>query len=182
MSPPSYPRLVSALPLPYGATSSEQRFDTLPCHPLPFHSGDRGMSSAMGSWGLLGSGGHAWDPVTCGRWRERETEGGSTGWPPGPPPPSGQAEPSAGPGDTLTQTLRLLSSCREPDAADSWRAGLPGTQFCLHRGWVHFNNFISPAHTLGRLIPPFPPSSVTQQLFAVRVSLTDFLPRHNSFG
>lgn len=74
------------------------------------------------------------------------------GWWTWAPPPSGLAELSVGPGDTLTHPLWLLSSCGEPDAADSWRAGLPGTQFCLRRGWVHFNNFISPAHTLCCLI------------------------------
>lgn len=55
------------------------------------------------------------------------------GWWPWAPPLSGLAELSAGPGGTLTHPLWLFS-CGEPDAADSWKAGLPGTQFCLRRG------------------------------------------------
>lgn len=79
-------------------------------------------------------------------------------------------------GGTPTHRLWLLSSCGEPDAADSWRAGLPGMQFCLRRGWVHFNNFISPACTLRCLNPPLLSCPVTRLPFAARILLTDFLP------
>nr|KAF6457947.1 neurexophilin 3 [Rousettus aegyptiacus] len=104
----------------------------------------RGSGPATESWGVAGTWflSHLWtsthwtsarrppphpspSPVGTGK------RGG--GWWPWAPPPSGLAELSAGPGGTLTHPLWLLA-CGEPDAADSWKAGLPGTQFCLRRG------------------------------------------------
>lgn len=95
------------------------------------------------------------------------------------PPPWGLADLQQDRGHADPQPL-APSSCGEPDAADSWRAGLPGTQLCPRRGWVRFNNFISPARTLGRLVllSCLPPSPGAAQL-----DLADRIPpNRNSSG
>lgn len=125
-----------------------------PCLPLPFHYGDRGLALPLGVWAC-------WILLhcpTCGLTLDTDPEQlrqpcGCAGLLPhlawlNCQQGRGHSDPTP-PAPLL---LRRARCCRQLEGWPAWHT------FRLHRGWVHFNNFISPVRTLCCLIPPFPPS------------------------
>lgn len=163
MSLPSYPSLLALHRVSWAiAPGQSLRHPHCPTPLSPSRPGDgdlvfreaQGPGPAAGAWGCLTCRCPPTDtsqdplPRPGGCWRTRAGSSKWWSW----APLCGAWLTYSRTGGTLTPQPLAPSSCGEPDAADSWRAGLPGAQSCPRRGWVHFNNFISPARTLRRLV------------------------------
>lgn len=109
----------------------------------PYHRGVRGVLQLLDLMCSPTCGCPPYTTAHTALWALGEdSEGG------GPGPAPGLAELPSGPGGTLAHLLWLLSSCGEPDAADSWRlACLAHSSACAGGGFTLITSFHWHAHS-----------------------------------